>query len=153
MIWLIPLQCKDFMISCMISWFSIWPRAETGLEGFSHRGSVRCPVPYPRKSLPPFCQHPFFVLLTSDDRISRESRMLAPVRPRTQAIRPSETWDTGCRFAVPNAPDCGCFSQPASPRISRYGVFPPFPWAQRKHDSGRWEGTAVRIRTQFKLLW
>ena len=26
-------------------------------------------------------------------------------------VGPSETWDAGCWFAVPKAPDCGCLSQ------------------------------------------
>ena len=39
-------------------------------------------------------------------------------------IGPSEAWDAGCRFAVPKAPDCACFSRRAKPRVSRYGAFP-----------------------------
>ena len=38
-------------------------------------------------------------------------------------IGPSGTQDAGCWFAAPKAPDCGCFSRPANPRISRYAGF------------------------------
>ena len=39
-------------------------------------------------------------------------------------IGSSETKDASCWFAVPRAPDCGCFSRPANPHISWYGAFP-----------------------------
>ena len=45
----------------------------------------------------------------------RDANASAPMRPRMQAA--------GGWFAVPNAPDRGCFSQPANQRISRYGAF------------------------------
>ena len=38
-------------------------------------------------------------------------------------IGSSETWDASCWLAVPKAPDCGCFSQPANQRISWHGAF------------------------------
>ena len=50
----------------------------------------------------------------------RESRILAPVRPRVQAA--------GLRCL--KAPDCRCFTRPANPRISRYGAFPENPVTQ-----------------------
>ena len=50
----------------------------------------------------------------------RESRVLAPVRPRMQAAG----------LQCLKAPDCGCFSRPANTRVSRYGAFPEDPVTQ-----------------------
>ena len=38
-------------------------------------------------------------------------------------VGPSETQDAGCWSAVPDASDCCRLSQPANPRIPRYGGF------------------------------
>ena len=61
----------------------------------------------------------------------RESRTLAPARPRTQAA---------CLQCL-HAPVCGCFSRPANLRISHYGAFleNPVPKHISKHRVYLWK--------------
>ena len=60
----------------------------------------------------------------SDRKEGRQAREGGREAGRKPHVGSSETSDASCWFAVPTAPDCGCFSRPANPPIFRYGAFP-----------------------------
>ena len=63
-------------------------------------------------------------------------------------IGPSETWDAGCRFAVPRAPDCGCFFPTRKP-----AHFPVQSFSRKTRSPNSSERFPDHRHRSFKTLW